>query len=115
MQFCMPHWGELKKAVDDAGMGHLVHKTGEELFTQVVEPELEGEKPAFDPLLSCNMMIMSNALQIGGMYIMFPKPDGTPHCPVCEADAHEYTGWIQSAVDSCKEHCIKEGLIPPVQ
>lgn len=115
MKMCAPHWDELRRAIDDAGMGHLVNKSGEELFDRSIQPELEGEPAKFDPLFSAAMAIYSNAIQAGGLYLMTAKEDGTEYCPVCEAFAHGQKNWIAQATNACKEHCIEDGLIPGLQ
>jgi hypothetical protein len=117
MKICPNHWQELRAALDDRGIGTIGAKSGEEAHENVMT-ELEGGQAPYDPLMSCNMMIWSNGLRAGGLYLMGQKEDGSAYCPICEAVAHGHGDdayWINSPADAALEECRKRGLAPERQ
>jgi len=128
MQFCMPHWKQLRSAIQRKGMFHLVARSGEEATTRTAA-ELKGEHAPFDPLMSCHWQITNRALELGGLYLMSQKPDGGSYCPLCEVEANIKvtdeakaeckceggfkdipTCWIEGCTDSAVEYCKEQGL-----
>lgn len=115
----------LRASVDRHGMSHLVAKSGKEALQNTVL-ELEGREAEaqFDPLMSANNMIWARGLELGGMYLMGEKSDGSEYCPICEAIEHieghaesmtveqmeEY--WIDGPVKSLQQLAKDKGLIP---
>lgn len=128
MKFCMHHWGKMAAAMRDRGLSHLCSKNN--------KPSLADMKvtkePRFDPLTYCHWMMLSEALKIGGAYVMMRKADGSRHCPVCEATKRKPQGviredggelldedieklWINGAADTALEQCRQLKLVPPEQ
>ena len=101
MKMCDQHWTELRHAIAVRGLNDFVAAGGGELLERI-KGELEDKpqtKRNFDPLLSANFALMSNAIRGGGLYLLGLKPDGGEYCPVCEAEAHGQTGWIEKAAE----------------
>lgn len=106
MKMCQTHWDELKVKVTAKGLFDFVCSNGSETYQRVLG-ELKGEPETrrnFDPLMSCNWMLFENALRGGGLYLMGQQEDGSEYCPVCEAEKHNNTGWIDAAVNAVAEH-----------
>jgi hypothetical protein len=106
MKFCMPHWEALRTAVNARGLGDLVARSGEELGAKL-EKELAGDNTlaSFDPLMAAHNMILSNALNAGGLEVMAPNDDGTERCPVCYLSVPD---WIDKAADGVKKFYDEE-------
>jgi hypothetical protein len=126
MKICIPHWNQLREAVDDAGLGHLVK--GADNAKVLIEKGIdqfkfgvrEPESPStFDPLWNCNFAIWNNAIDMGGLYLMGSDDSGNPYCPICEAiancpkDLPQSTAdwWIDSAVKEQYQKAMDLGLI----
>lgn len=82
MQMCEPHWNDLRAEVDRVGLCKFVAKSGEEIGKKLEHEIKTGEK-VFDPLMSAFLAIVSNAVQMGGMYML-----SGDFCPICESIAH---------------------------
>lgn len=85
MKMCEPHWEMLRQAIKDRGMWHLVADSAEEAGNRIAAMMRNGgeTKDTFDPLMACNNMIMSTALQMGGGYLLAGN-----YCPICECVKH---------------------------
>lgn len=81
MQVCTKHWARFRELIEERGMTHLVAASGEEaLQNQVNDLNASPEdKKSFDPLMNANWMVCSQALEMGGLYLMTG-----PYCPICE-------------------------------
>lgn len=112
MQFCKDHWDKLRKAIEDRGLSHLVVKSEEAVFENIVA-ELQGEKVVYDPLIDCHWMITNKALETGGLYLLTNKKDGTQYCPVCEAVTHGNLecDWIDGPADAVLNYCREKNLV----
>ena len=65
MKFCMPHWDQLKAAIEERGLMGLVSKDGV-VAVDKIKRDLNQEGTAvenFDPLMAANFAIWSNALR----------------------------------------------------
>lgn len=126
MKMCQPHWNKIIQAVKDRGMWNLVSPSTE-VALEGVKDQLEGREAPFDPLMSCNNMIFSRALELGGLYLMFGEL-----CPICEAmlarkdmvdpdigrpytPEEEESWWIDGPADACLSRCRELGLVPKAQ
>jgi hypothetical protein len=121
MKMCPEHWAALKKAIQDRALWPLVNQSGEAAKEEITR-ELDGandDAKGFDPLLRANWMIFNRALESGGLYLMTAKPDGSEHCPLCEAEkalgAGEAQRWIDGCTDSLRLYAREIKLIPGVQ
>ena len=121
MKICQEHWNQLREAIEQRGMGHLVAKNGETAAQNAVA-SLQGAdtKETFDPLMNANFAIWSNSIQCFGIEIM---AENAP-CPLCALDNHvkectdekcqfKQTGadWIGFAADGQLENAREKGLI----
>lgn len=128
MQFCKVHWEQLRTAIKERGLDHLVSKSGEEAVQRMVE-EIEGVESNnnFDPLIAAHNMILDRALQMGGLYLF-----SGDYCPICEVMKHmdgkpgDITGrlwsakeiefdWINGPANAVLEHCRQIKIAPQVQ
>ena len=103
MQFCQPHWDELRAAVDERGLATLVSADGEHAMARM-KSEIEGSESAasFDPLIYAHNAVFTNALRMFGISAM----DG---CPLCDPPAPDWV--IARAADDALA-CAKElGLV----
>ena len=110
MQFCMMHWEQLRAAITERGLDHLIASDGKELVERM-EREIDNKqnKQDFDPFMSAHNMILSNALHAFGFYIMGDC------CPLCELDKEEWQEnssaiWIRSAADSVLSYATEQKL-----
>lgn len=121
MKFCQPHWDELREAILDHGLGHLIAANGREAASRT-KAELEGKATVadFDPLIAAHNMIWKRALQTLGLGIMVGDL-----CPVCELlkvtppppAGHRYATndeyFIQGPADAVLETCKEMGIERP--
>ena len=122
MEICKDHWEKVRQAIADRGMDHLGARGGEQALENI-KAELEGEETPFDPYMTVNMMIWNRALQMGGLYLMELREDGSHYCPVCEALLHmeppegktkedQERFWIDGPVNAALEEAREKGAIP---
>ncbi len=133
MMICPTHWQQMRDAVEERGMTHLVARNGKEAVDNLVA-EAEGHKPAFDPLMAMNNNFWSAALEHGGLGVMGVPEDDHPliaatttdakgmrhFCPLClarELGAQPETDqqWIRGCADAMLKHARGEGLMPALQ
>lgn len=118
MKFCDAHWSELRTAISDRGLMHLVAKDGQTAMESAVA-ELNGQQtPAqYDPLMSATYMIYGNATRAGGLYLMMADENGNEYCPLCEVNKNggQSQQWIDGCCDSILAHCQQLGLTSPKQ
>lgn len=120
MKLCQPHWSDLRAAIADRGLTHLVSPNGEAAAARIqaqLQPG-EPERAGFDPLLNANFAIWNNALESGGLYLMTGSPDGSEYCPLCELEANtpeKAATWIGYAADEQLNAARSLGLAPGVQ
>lgn len=113
---CSAHWGQLREAIEVAGLMPFVAKGGE-AAASVLSAQLSGKggREAFEPLLSANFAIMNNAIAAAGYYLMGQRPGGGLYCPMCESEAHgghPAAWWISHAVDEQVAKARELGLLP---
>lgn len=112
MQICPSHWLQLRTAVSERGLDHLVSKSGEEAAQRMTNMGNGSSDPAdFDPLMAANMAIIS-------YYVSHIGIDGISEqlCPVCEAaknsDADDLAeNWINGSADDVLAVARSKGLI----
>ena len=125
MRCCTPHWEALKKAVVERGLWPLV-KTGKALEESIAAEFSESRASEdFDPLLRATLMIYSEAVTLGGMYLMSRDENGKEYCPLCEADENVKPPaelkmkvsqhWIEGCTDAILALCQEQGRVPRVQ
>lgn len=117
MQMCQPHWEQMKQAVKDRGMWHLVARDGKEAVDAAVR-QLEGEENAsdWDPLMAMNWNFFSAALEYGGLGVMGEDENGNQYCPLCLAKNHGEVPemdkmWVDGCADAMLGHAREAGLV----
>lgn len=120
MNLCEKHWEELKQAIKDRGLYHLVAKSPEEATQNAVD-SLEGKEPPFDPLMSASNMIFSHALDAVGFDVMRPEEGADkPPCPICHmlkvcscgrGDGCDINNWIKYAADGALQYAREKQLV----
>ena len=109
MKLCDAHREELYKQLGAAGLlaGHevtdpdVVRMLADDISNRPVT------KSIFHPLRHSSTLLFSQALHSGGAYTLCFDENGNEYCPVCEADKHEFYGWIESAVKATSEFAKK--------
>ena len=102
MKLCQDHWAELRKAIEDRGLGGFVSPDGEEAARRMKLEQDNGgrSRESFEPLLQAHNSIMINAVRI------FLGCEG---CPICNADN---SGWvIERAADDVLETAKELGVM----
>jgi hypothetical protein len=97
MKFCQPHWDRLKAEIQSHGVADFIAHDGEEAIARVVG-QINGERQTrenYDPLMSAHWMIVSRAIDCGGLYLLTGD-----HCPLCELKTH-------SSVPNIDEDLVK--------
>ncbi len=105
---CADHWAALRAAISERGLDPFVSKSGKEAAARMVA-ELTGgaRRETFDPLMSAHNAIVSNAVEVVGLFIL--TVDGCPICYIAaEApDGHpaksDVKNWIRYAADGALE------------
>jgi hypothetical protein len=111
MKICKDHWSDMRQAVTDRGLEHLVAKSGEAAFENV-KRELAGQadKSNFDPLMASQWAIFNAFLRDAGVAgIAF---DGCPLCEVDKQQAGLAEDWIEGSADDQLAHAQRLGLAP---
>lgn len=123
MRMCQDHWGKLKAALDERGLGGFVAKDGEEAAKRLVG-EHATEKANFDPLMGAYNAILARALAILGLALFVSEDEGAENCPLCMLQkghndhcankectwTYEAT-WIPGAADAAREEAIRLGFV----
>lgn len=121
MKICDDHWGRLRDAIRERGIYHLVAQSGETAMRQMADViETQGMTLRnFDPLMAAHNMIISEALNAGGLAIMVRNDDGSERCPICfmseqhdlyctregcalPKDGTAFDSWIEFAANDAK-------------
>lgn len=127
MKFCQDHWTNLRKAIDDRGLTHLVAQGAEEAADRTIA-ELQGRSnlDTWDPLMSAYWNLSSKVLERVGLaalaedfcpmcavqesYNWYAKNNQTP--PPAAADAQR---WIDSCCDVMLKYAQEKKLVTGVQ
>ena len=107
MKLCDAHREELHKQIDAAGL--YLHPINKHMAAKYVEEVCYGPvtKSNFKPLMVGATLLHAQALHSGGAYMLSVDENGNEYCPVCEADKHEFYGWIEAAVKRLLEFAQK--------
>ena len=128
MRICNDHWTKIRERIKALGIDHLGAQDSEQAAAEI-EADIRGTaKPEdYDPLMSVNWMIVSRALDLGGLALLYANTDGTAQCPICEAWKHKDDNapqgyppieldvfehyWLDGPTDATYRECIKRGLV----
>ncbi len=91
MRFCQPHWEQLRTAIAERGLDHLVAKGGAQAARNLASELRDGPAiQSFDPLMVAHNAILMHAMDAVGLAALAPNDDGTDRCPQCFLNAeHE--------------------------
>lgn len=107
MNWCKPHWNELRAAIEIRGLSKFGAQNSEQLFKDTTH-QLEGKVTDFDPLMGSFWQINNQMLEDVGLRLM-------NECPLCilveDGQPHLVANWINGVTDSALEYALKEGLI----
>lgn len=114
MKFCQSHWTQMKDSIKDAGLYHLVGKSGADAI-KTLKADLTGTatNETFDPLLALHNEILARfmePLKDGGMYLFTGD-----YCPLCELDRlnpgrNLADNWVKYGTADLKRYCEEKGL-----
>jgi len=109
MNWCQPHWDQLKAAIEIRGLSKFVAKDGSENVANIRE-QIEGGEEKFDPL-------MGAWIRINGYMLKSPACKGRILiCPLCilvtDCRPELVSDWIDGVADAALKYAIEEGLMP---
>ena len=125
MKFCRGHWTTLRGMVEEKGMKHLIKTNAKEAFDSMIK-ELKGDNNIidYDPLMSSYWTLSARAIEVGGIYLLGVKPDGSEYCPMCEVQKHipvcncgkckgetSAIQWMEGCTDAVLEYCKENSLV----
>lgn len=142
MRICQDHWNAMRAKLDELGIGHIGHKSGQAAIA-AAEAQIEraqvGDSPTptndeWDPLMAMNYNFWSRALEIVGLAAMAADFG----CPLCHAradyDLHAKPGgcgdptcnrpqdtsgdptdeaWIRGCAEAMRDEAHRRGLVQP--
>lgn len=134
MKFCQPHWDQLREAIKNLGLAHLI-KSGEDLVEATVQ-QLNGlgdDISTYDPLNSAHWNIIDHCITDAGVNVLYLMSGD--YCPLCVArdaltehvktcvnpecggadNLKQLDNWIDYAANAEAIYCRTQGLIPPLQ
>ena len=107
MEWCQPHWSQLKQKVVDKGMWSLVSSNGGEA-ADIAVAQLEGDDTKFDPLLNCCFGIFNFVMSHVGLRAM-------GQCPLCILVQDGQPELVENYLDGCTndalQHCMSHNLL----
>lgn len=113
MNWCKPHWDQLREAIDIRGLSGFGAQTGVDAAKEMAS-QIEGKPEAFDPLMGCWTRLnakMLESLKTQG------RCDFTLMltCPMCvlqmDGQPHLIDNWINGCVDCALQYAHEKGLI----
>jgi hypothetical protein len=107
MNWCQPHWDQLRAAIKERGLDGFGAQNGQQAI-QDAAAQIEGKPTDFDPLMGCFWQINSQMLRDVGLRAI-------ERCPLCilveDGQPHLVGNWLKGVTDSALEYALKEGLI----
>jgi hypothetical protein len=113
MNWCKPHWNQLREAIRVRGLDAFGANNGNEAVTELAS-QIEGNEETFDPLLGSWSRInatMAQSLQrLGrGRELFMLK------CPLCilveDGQPQTVDNWINGCTDQCRLYAIEKGYM----
>jgi hypothetical protein len=107
MNWCQPHWNQLREAIAERGLDKFGAQTGEQAASDL-KAQIEGKTTDFDPLMGSWSRINQQMLESAGLRAL-------TQCPLCilveDGQPHLVKNWIDGVTDSALNYALKEGLI----
>lgn len=113
MNWCQPHWDQLREAVRLRGLDGFIAKDGEQAAENMIN-QLEGEDEVFDPLMGSwvriNLEMAESLTRAGRGHEILQM-----RCPMCllveDGQPELVQNWIDGCTDNAKSYAIEQGLI----
>lgn len=113
MNWCNPHWQQLRAAVAAKGLDKLGAQTGEQAAADI-QSQLQGTEEKFDPLLGSwarlNAKMGESLHRLGrGHEVLQLK------CPMCtlvaDGQPELVADWIEGVTESARRYAVEQGFI----
>lgn len=109
MNWCKPHWDQLREKLESKGLGDLGAKTGQQVISDL-KASIEGKPTDFDPLMGCWLRINTKMLQS-------PALNGRIlQCPLCilveDGQPQVVDNWLNGVTTEALNEAVRLGLIP---
>lgn len=121
MKICGTHWTELRAAIHMRGLSPFISEDGSTAFisqggaaaAEAIKEHANRADPTkpYDPMMSANFTIWSQALECGGAYLVMDAE----LCPLCELEAKtpaKASDWINPCCDALLKDFRKQGWLP---
>ena len=115
MNWCKPHWDQLRQAILDRGLGGFGAQDSAAAAVEIAS-QLGGNDEKFDPLLGSwsriNMRMAESLTELGrGGEVLQLR------CPLCilveDGQPETVENWINGVTDQAKAYAIEQGLLKP--
>lgn len=108
MNWCKPHWEQLRQKLKDKGLDGFGAKTGEAAADHLAK-EIKGDKAEFDPLLGCWARINAAMLESPGCRGRIMQ------CPLCilvdDGQPETVENWLDGCTQNALDYAFEQGLI----
>ena len=113
MNWCKPHWDQLREAIRTRGLDRFGAQTGQEAVAEMAS-QIEGNEESFDPLMGSwsriNARMAESLTNLGrGAEILQLK------CPCCilvdDGQPELVAGWINGCTDMARAYAVEKGLL----
>lgn len=113
MNWCKPHWQQLRQAIIDRGLDGFGAQDGAAAAAEI-RSQLEGNDEKFDPLMGSWSRInsymaesLSSQGRAGELLAL--------RCPLCilveDGQPELVAGWVNGVTDQAKHYAIEQGLL----
>lgn len=116
MNWCKPHWQQLREVLKSKGLDKFGAQTSEEAMAEIQHQIEEGTEKGFDPLLGSWARIntkMAEGLNRMGRH----KELLELKCPLCtlvEDQRPELVAdWLEGVTEGARLYAVEEGLLKP--
>lgn len=113
MNWCTPHWQQLRETIKTKRLDSFGAKTGEEAAAEI-KSQLEGNDERFDPLLGSwariNAYMAESLTRQGRGHELLQL-----RCPLCilveDGQPETVANWIDGVTDDAHRYAVEQGLI----
>lgn len=106
MPWCQEHWDQLRKTIEDKGLGVFIAKDGQELANKITSKD----ENAFDPLFGSMIRINMKMMQSPGFVREYISK-----CPLCTlidcGQPKLVANWLNGVTSEALEYAVQEGLV----